>query len=82
MAFLILLIIATAILFAWLLVSVTRTTLGELHLPRLHPSPARPPVAEPRPESTPLVPEPRVDPEVEAELAVREHLYGRPNRSR
>jgi hypothetical protein len=85
--FLILLIIATAVLFAWLLVSVTRFALSDLRLPGLRPStaqPINPPVPDAKAEAPPVAaapqqatPEPFIDPEIEAELAVREHLYGR-----
>jgi hypothetical protein len=87
LGFLILLIIATAVLFAWLLVSVTRFALSDLRLPGLRPSPA-PPVSPPPMDANaetpaivaapePVPPETHLDPELEAELAVREHLYGR-----
>jgi hypothetical protein len=90
LTFLVLLIVATAIMFAWLLVSVTRFALGELRLPGLHPSPAQP-VSPPPVEGVnegpaivaapqPIAPESVPDPDVEAELAVREHLYGRRGR--
>jgi hypothetical protein len=87
LAFLVLLIVATAVLFAWLLGSVTRFALSDLRLPGLRPGPAhhvsRLPgdgngeapaiVAAPEPVAT----EPWPDPELDAERAVREHLYGR-----
>jgi hypothetical protein len=82
LAFLVLLIVATAILFAWLLVSVTRFALGDVRLPGLRPSPGRPadtnaeaPAILAAPER--VTPEPPVDPGLEAEIAIREHLYGR-----
>jgi hypothetical protein len=87
LAFLVLLIVATAIMFAWLLGSVTRFALSDLRLPGLRPHPAQPvdpppvdgsaeaPVIVAAPERA--APEPWPDPELDAELAVREHLYGR-----
>jgi hypothetical protein len=80
LVFLILLIIATGVLLAWLFVAVTRFSLADLRVRVLHPSLAREVRVEPgsvaaTPEQVP--PEPRVDPELEAELTVREHLYGR-----
>jgi hypothetical protein len=92
LAFLVLLIVATAIMFAWLLVSVTRFAIGDLHLPGLHWSPARPVSPPPREGGTEapaivdapdvVAPDPHSDPEMEAERAVREHLYGRRGRPR
>jgi hypothetical protein len=80
LAILVLLIVATAIMFAWLLGSVTRFALSDLRLRMLHPSlehegPGEPGPMVAMPEDVP--PEPRVDPELDAERAVREHLYGR-----
>jgi hypothetical protein len=85
-----LLIVATAVLFAWLLVSVTRFALGDLRLPGLHPSPAQrvtPPAPEAAAEApaivtapAPLAAERPPDDEIDAERAVREHLYGRRGR--
>jgi hypothetical protein len=80
MIFLILLIIATGVLLAWLLVAVTRVTLGDLRVPRLHPSP-EPPAGETHVEAS-LTAEPVARRETviyddsDAERAVREHLYG------
>jgi hypothetical protein len=83
LVFLILLIIATGVLLAWLLVSITRFSLADLRVRVLHPSSALEAHGEPGPVvATPeqVPPERRVDPELEAELAVREHLYGRRER--
>jgi hypothetical protein len=90
LAFLVLLIVATAIMFAWLLGSVTRFALSDLRLPGLRPGPAHP-VGPPSGDrngeapaivaaAEPAAPEPWPDPELDAERAVREHLYGRRER--
>jgi hypothetical protein len=91
LAILVLLIVATAIMFACLLGSVTRFALSDLRLPGLRPSAARPvspPPADRHGDAPaiaaarePLAPEPWPDPELDAERAVREHLYGRRERS-
>jgi hypothetical protein len=87
--FLILLITATGLLFAWLLMALGRLAFGDLHLPRLHPSPAAAPevttgvgTVAPEPPSSPSDPEADtvLDAELDAEQAVREHLYGRRER--
>ena len=75
-----------------MLVSVTRFALSDLRLPGLRPGPAQPvspPAADTTPEAPavgavpePISPQLRVAPELEAELAVREHLYGRRGRTR
>jgi hypothetical protein len=87
LVFLIILIVATAVLLAWALVSVTRVTLGDLRLPRLEPSPPQRPAVEGRPESSSITAaEPPAGGPTEiydgsdAERAVREHLYGRSGR--
>jgi hypothetical protein len=92
MGFLILLIVATAILFGCLVVSVTRFALGDLRPPVLRPSPAQPvgpqapdggvpgPANGAAPGSLPL--DRPADDELDAEQAVREHLYGRRSRRR
>jgi hypothetical protein len=86
---LILLIIATAVLLAWLVMALGRLTFGDLHLPRLHPSPAAAPempagVGTIAPERAPGPSEPGADTvpydESDAEQAVREHLYGQRGR--
>ena len=80
MVFLILLIIATGGLLAWLLAAITRFSLAGLRVRVLHPSLEREVHAEPGPvvpTSEKVPPEPRVDPELDAERTVREHLYGR-----
>ena len=91
MAFLVLLIVATGIAFAWLLGSVTRFALSDLRLPGFRPSPAQPvspPPGDVNAEAPAIVaapeqvaPEPWSDPELDAERAVREHLYGRRERA-
>ena len=87
LAFLILLLIATAVLLAWLLVAVTRFTIGDLRVRWVHPSPAQPTpsdaIAEPpaivaAPDAVPT--EAAVEDDADAERVVREHLYGRGNR--
>jgi hypothetical protein len=92
LAFLVLLIIATAIMLAWLVLSVTRFALGDLRLPGLHTSPAQPvipPAREAGVEAPTIVAAPQAtaadgesDAEVDTESAVREHLYGREFRRR
>jgi hypothetical protein len=85
LVFLIVLIIATGVLLAWLLVALTRSSLSDLRVRVLHPSPVHDAHVKPRPViATPeqVSPEPSVDPEVEAEREVREHLYGRRGRRR
>jgi hypothetical protein len=89
LVFLILLIVATAVPFAWLLVVLGRLTLGDMRSPLLHPSPARhrpAPVDAPvRSNHAPPARAPAADPPPDpvlydasdAERAVREHLYGR-----
>jgi hypothetical protein len=81
-----LLIVATAILFGWLLVSLTRLALGDLRLPLLRPNSGQPvgPQATDGGAPPPVVAAPgslpparAADDELDAEQAVREHLYGR-----
>jgi hypothetical protein len=90
LAFLVLLIVATAIMFAWLLGSVSRFALSDLRLPGFRLGPTRPVrpragdvnaeapaiVAAPEPVSAEQLP----DNELDAERAVREHLNGRRER--
>jgi hypothetical protein len=90
LAFLVLLIAASAVIFAWLFGSVSRFALSDLRLPGFRPSapqPVSPLPLDGNAEGPPIVAapepvtaEPRLDPELEAELAVREHLYGRRSR--
>jgi hypothetical protein len=87
LVFLIILIIATAGLLAWALVAVTRVTLGDLRLPRLQASPPEPAAIDAHIESSPSVEagpsagrETQIRDGSDAELAVREHLYGRRSR--
>ena len=80
MVFLILLIIATGVLTAWLLVALTRVSFSDLRMRVPHPTRVHEPHADPRPVVAMVEPvhrEPLVDPELDAERAVREHLYGR-----
>ena len=74
MVFLILLMIATAILLAWLLVAVSRQTLGDLHISWLHTSPAqpdRPAAAEASSEAPTLVVAPEAAPSVATPAPIR-----------
>jgi hypothetical protein len=82
------LIVATAVLLGWLLVALTRSMLGDFHLPGLHPSPVESPAGEASADSPSIVaaPEPVAAEAVptddaDAERTVYEHLYGRPKRS-
>jgi hypothetical protein len=81
--------VVTAGLLAWLLVAVTRTTLKDLRLPRLHPSPAQPSAIDAPAERTASPPaaerasalETAPSDDLDAEREVREHLYGRRSRT-
>jgi hypothetical protein len=86
---LVLLIVATAVLFAWLLVVLGRLTLGDTHLPLPHPSPVQPRATSADAPGAPssLLESPTgsagpppgsvVHDDPDAERVVREHLYGR-----
>jgi hypothetical protein len=90
--FLIVLIVATAVLLAWLLFAIARLGLGDLHVPRVHISLMRGSasaseatagpgaVGRERRTAREREPERSLYDQADAERAVRERLYGRRSR--